>query len=171
MKMKLYFIVVFVLLILGTAGLDCRAQTVLPGDDWRNVTRCHFSFDIPGSLQESTDRSAGSCVTGFNGTDLFVQMDYGYNSAPSDKDKWTRDYKLTSTTIGGKRARVITYRSVPVVGGRQEPVDWVTEVHIVTSAATRKHPLGSSLLLTITSTNPAQSEAIRRIYTSLRFKA
>jgi hypothetical protein len=73
--------------------------------------------------------------------------------------------------IGGRRARIVTYRSIPVVGGRQQPVDWVTEVHLVTSAASRKFPLGTALLLTITSTNPDHAEAVKRIYNSLRFKA
>jgi hypothetical protein len=168
--MKLYFIVVFALLLIGTAGLNCQAQTAANGG-WQSITRCHFTFDLPETLQEATDHPAGSCVANFNGSDLFVQMDYGHNNAPSDKDKSTSEYRSTTATIGGRRARIVTYRSIPVVGGRQQPVDWVTEVHLVTSAASRKFPLGTALLLTITSTNPDHAEAVKRIYNSLRFKA
>ena len=170
-KMKNYFIAAFAFLLLSFAFVTCPAQTAQGGDGWQSITRCHFTFDLPTTLQESTDRPGMSCVAGFNGTDLFVQMDYGHNNAPSDKDKYTQDYRALVTTIGGRKARVITYRSVPIVGGRQEAVDWVTEVHLVTSASSRKYPLGTALLLTITSTNPNHAEAVKRIYSSLRFKA
>lgn len=124
----------------------------------KRVDANYFSFHIPVDMVKTRSQGIDSHVGEYRNSRIRLGFDYGAYSDPLDYDKRLPEYQSSKLEVGGRKARIVTFRQAQA---------WFTAIHFPDVGKASGDRLKLTMVATCSSEEALQQA--RDIFTSIRF--